>query len=175
MKPQYKVYREASIFYFNAPFFWCSLFFKNISTPRLEPTNGKQCCLPPLSFKISLKDTSFHISLNSLGFYLSPECLLNFLWLVYSTMCGKIFQFMVFMFRENALNLCIFAHAPVPHSKLQVEFFENLFPPNTKGVEETMICFIKIQSENMEMTWNIRLFICCMICNFAKRDGPTVL
>ena len=35
--------------------FWCSLFFKNISTPRLEPTNGvKQCCLPSLSFKISL-------------------------------------------------------------------------------------------------------------------------
>ena len=35
--------------------FWCSLFFKNISTPRLEPTNGvKQCCLPSLPFKISL-------------------------------------------------------------------------------------------------------------------------
>ena len=41
--------------------------------------NGKQCCLPPLCFKISLKDVSFPISLNSLGLYLSPECLLNFL------------------------------------------------------------------------------------------------
>ena len=88
--------------------------------------------LTNLSLKISLRDTSFHISLISLGFYLSPECLMNFLWLVYSTMCGKIVQFMVFTFRENAMNLCIFTHAPVPHSKLQVKFFENLFPPRRK-------------------------------------------
>ena len=75
------------------------------------------------------------------------------------------------------LNLCIFTHAPVLHSKLQVQFFENLFPPRAKnkGVEETMICFIKIQSENMKMTWNISLFICCMIYNFSKCDGFTVL
>ena len=38
-------------------------------------------------------------------------------------------------------------------------FFENLFPQQQKGVEVTMICFIKIQSENMEMAWNIKLFI----------------
>ena len=42
---------------------------------------------------------------------------------------GKIFQFMAFTFLENTLNLCIFTHVPVPHSKLQAEFFENLFPP----------------------------------------------
>ena len=44
-----------------------------------------------------------------------------------------------------------------------------------KGVEETMICFIKIQSENMKMTWNISLFICYMIYIFSKFDGFTVL
>ena len=44
-----------------------------------------------------------------------------------------------------------------------------------KGVEKTMICFIKIQLENMKMTWNIRLFIFCMIYNFSKYDGFTVL
>ena len=46
-------------------------------------------------------------------------------------------------------------------------FFENPFPPRTKnkGVEETMICFIKIQSENMKMTWNVSFFIFCMIYN----------
>ena len=43
------------IFAFQHILFWCSLFFKNISTSRLEPTNGKQCCLPPLTFKISCK------------------------------------------------------------------------------------------------------------------------
>ena len=72
---------------------------------------------------------------------------------------GKNFQFMLFTL-ENELNLCIYTHAPVPHSRLQVQFFENLFPPRAKNkvVEETMICFIKIQSENMKMTWNISLF-----------------
>ena len=66
---------------------------------------------------------------------------------------------------------------PVLHSKLQVQFFENLFPERAKnkGVEETMISIIKIQSENMKMTWNISLFICCMIYNFSKCDGFTVL
>ena len=34
-----------------------------------------------------------------------------------------------------------------------------------KGVEKTMICFIKIQSENMKMTWEIGLFIFSLIYN----------
>ena len=33
-----------------------------------------------------------------------------------------------------SLNLCFFTHAPVAHSKLLVEFFENLFPPKTERV-----------------------------------------
>ena len=59
------------------------------------------------------------------------------------------------------MNL-IYAFLLMPQffTKLQVQFFENLFLPRAKnkGVEETMICFIKIQSENMKMTWNIGLF-----------------
>ena len=35
---------------------------------------------------------------------------------------------MVFTSLENTLNLGIFTHAPVPHSKLPVDIFENLFP-----------------------------------------------
>ena len=134
---------------------------------------GNQCCLPPLSHKISLRDTSFHISLNSLGFYLSPEYLLNFFWIVHSTMCGK--NFSVYGI-NNALKLWIFTYAPVSDSKLEVEFFENVFPPRQKGwMEETMICFIKIQSGKVKMTWNISLFIFCMIYSFSKCDAFTVL
>ena len=44
-----------------------------------------------------------------------------------------------------------------------------------KKMEETMIFFIKIQSENMKITWKISLFIFCMIRNFSKCDGFTVL
>ena len=47
--------------------------------------------------------------------------------------------------------------------------------PNTKRVQKTMICFIKTRSENMKMTCKIRLFIFCMICNFFKYDGFTLL
>ena len=42
---------------------------------------------------------------------------------------GNIFKFMMFTFLEDALNLGIFTHVPVSHSKLQAEHFGNLFPP----------------------------------------------
>ena len=58
---------------------------------------------------------------------------------------------------------------------LRQHFFENLFSEQWKEVEETMTCFIKIQAENMKMTWDIRLFVFCMIYNFFKCDGVTVL
>ena len=45
-------------------------------------------------------------------------------------------------------------------------FLKICFSQQQKGVEETMICFTKIQSENMKVTWNIRLFIFCTLCNF---------
>ena len=45
---------------------------------------------------------------------------------------GKRFKFIVFTFLENALNIGIFIHASVPHTKLQAEFFENLFPPTAE-------------------------------------------
>ena len=44
-----------------------------------------------------------------------------------------------------------------PHSKPLVEFFQNV-SPKIEGVEEAMICSVKIKSENMKMTWNISLF-----------------
>ena len=57
LKPQYKVYRGASILYFNASFSDVPSFSK-ISQPlgqNQQMVNSAECCLPPLSFKISLK------------------------------------------------------------------------------------------------------------------------
>ena len=48
----------------------------------------------------------------------------------------KSFKFMEFALLKNALNLGIFTHAPVTHSKLQAEVFENLFPSATERGEE---------------------------------------
>ena len=99
---------------------------------------------------------------------------------------------MEFTFLENALIQGIFTHAP-PHSKLTPKFLSSrsrqgeithspgqlllkiYFPQQQKGVEKTMICLLKIQSENMKMTWNIKFFIFCMLSNFFKWDGFTVL
>ena len=44
------------------------------------------------------------------------------------------------------------------------------FSQRQKGVEKTMICFIKIHSENMKMTWNIMFFMYRMICSFFKSN-----
>ena len=66
---------------------------------------------------------------------------------------------MVNTFLKNALNLGIFAHAPIPHWEIQAEFFENLFPLTAERGSKTTICFIKIQSEYSKMTWNVILFI----------------
>ena len=75
---------------------------------------------------------------------------------------------MVFTFLENHCIYVFFTHAPVPHSKLQLEFFENLFPPRQKGLEEAMICSAKIQLENMKMTSNIGLFSFGVIAIFLN-------
>ena len=105
----------------------------------------------------------------------------------------KIFKFMEFTFLENALVLGIFTHAP-PYPKLDPKYLSSrprqqeithsprlsillkiCFPQQQKEVEETMIFYIKVQSENMKITWNISFFIFCMICNFFKCNGLRVL
>ena len=67
-------------------------------------------------------------------------------------MWGKKFSIYGVHIPRKSLNLSFFTHGPVPHSKLLVVFFENLFHPKTEGVEEAMICCVKIQSENTKMT-----------------------
>ena len=51
---------------------------------------------------------------------------------------------MVFTFLENALNLWVFTHVPAPQSKLQVEFFENLFRPRQKGLRKLSFALLKL-------------------------------
>ena len=63
---------------------------------------------------VSIRDTYFHIFSKSFGFYLSIM-LVEFLFDLYlPTFVRRSFQFTVFTFLENALNLCIFTHVPVP-------------------------------------------------------------
>ena len=82
------------------------------------------------------------------------------------TCVGNIFSIYGVHILRKSLNLCLFTHAPVPHSKLLVELFENLFSQRQKGLEEAMICSVKIQSETIKMTWEISLFPFDMIAIF---------
>ena len=119
-------------------------------------------------------------------------CLLNFFYV--QPWLGKIFKFMVFTFLENALNLGNYIHANSPFKTLpQVLFIipsqtngdysfpldsvftKICFPQQQKSVEDTMICFIKIKSGKINITWNIGSFIFCMICIFFKWNGFTAL
>ena len=81
----------------------------------------------------------------------------------------------MFTFLENALSLGIFTHAAVIQSKRRAEFFENLFPLTAESGGEIFDLLYQIQSQNMKMNSDIRLFIFCMICNFSKCDSFTVL
>ena len=160
---------------FQRTFFLKFLLFKKYLNPQVRTNKFVNCCLLPLSLEICLRYTSFHISLISLGFYLSPECLLNFLWLVYSTMCGKNFSIYGVHIPRKCIESMHFYSCPSPPLKTPGRIFWKSVSPKTKGMEKTMICFIKIQSENSKMKWNISFFICCLICNFSKCDGFTVL
>ena len=65
------------------------------------------------------------------------------------TYVANIFQFMVLTFLENQ-SMHFYSCPPVAHSKLLVEFFENIFPPRQK------------------VTWNISLFPFGMIAMFLN-------
>ena len=86
---------------------------------------------------------------------------------------GKIFKFMVIAFLENALNLGIFTHAPLPQSNLQAEFFENLFPPTVeKGGENYDLLYqnsIRKYEDDLEH-WVIYILY---VCNCSKCDSFT--
>ena len=110
--------------------------------------------------------------------------------ILYSTMCGENFQIYGVHIPIKCIGSRHFNSCPYPLKTgpqlLVIGRRKLLIPPGSilskicfsqqqKEVKETMICFIKIQSENIKMTWNIRFFIFCMTSNFFKCDGFTVL
>ena len=151
------MYREASIFYFSAPFFWCSLFFKNISTP--------------LSFKISLRDTSFHISLNSLGFSLQ-NCLLNFLSCIFQHVWEKVFS--LWCSHSPKMNwMYHFYSCPSPLLKTPGRIFWKSVFPQTRWRK---LWFALSKFNQKIWRWLVYFHLVYFHdCNFSKCDGFTVL
>ena len=87
----------------------------------------------------------------------------------------NFFQFMVFTFLENVLEPCIFTHALVTNSKLQVEVFENLFPQRReRGGRYDLLYQNSVRKYEDDQEYQF-IFSFCMICNFSKYDGFTIL
>ena len=57
---------------------------------------------------------------------------------------------------------------PSPPLKTLGRIFWKSVCRKTEGVEEAMLCSVKMQSENMKMTWNISLFPFGMIESFLN-------
>ena len=69
-------------------------------------------------------------------------------------MCGKIFSIYGVHIPRKWIEPMYFYSCPSPPTKTPGGIFWKSVSPKTKGMEETMIFFIKIQLENMKMTWN---------------------
>ena len=125
----------------NAHFFWCFVFSQNIV------------------YHLFLSWLASRIH-HFIGFYLFRmlfECSL----ILYSTMYGKTFLIYGVHTPKNSWNtLLLMSLFSAQNSK---QHFLKSVSIKAKGVEKTMICFIKIQSENMKMTWEIGLFIFSLI------------
>ena len=104
--------------------------------------------LPPLSFKISLRDTSFHFSLKN-------ACWI--FWLLYSNMYSKTFSICgVHIVRKCIESTMHFYSCPHPPLKTPGRIFWKPVSQRRKGWRKLWFCSIKIQSENMKITWNIK-------------------
>ena len=130
LKPQYKMQKSASVLCFNASFFDVPSFSKISQPTGQSQQNGKQCCLPPLSFKVSLKDTHFHIFKLLRALSLSKMLIEFPLTFILHHVQEKYLNFGVCIPRK-CIQLRHFYSCP-RFSKLQEEFFENLFPPTAE-------------------------------------------
>ena len=88
-------------------------------------------------------------------------------------MCGKTSIYGVHI-PQKCIESITSTHALVSHLKLQLEFFENLFPQDGRGGGSYDLLY-QNSIRKYENDLNISLFIFCGICNFSKYDGITVL
>ena len=80
---------------------------------------------------------------------------------------------MVFAFLENVLNLGIFTNAPVSHSKLQAELFDNLFPPTAERGKENYDLLYQNSIRKMNLTLSLRTSGVNWQVNFQMLQQPS--
>ena len=86
---------------------------------------------------------------------------------LYSSMCGKDFSIYGVSFPENHwINAFLLMPQSLPLKNPGKMFWKCFL--QDRRVEEAMICSVKIQPENMKMTWNISLFPFGMIAIFLN-------
>ena len=112
----------------------------------------------------------FHISINYLGLYLSPKSLLNFLWNLYiPPWLRKIFHNLRKCIESRHFYSCLppLTQNSFPTSQLipQAVFLQkSVYLINRKGWRKLWFASSKLnQKIYMMMTYDLRLFIFCMI------------
>ena len=149
------VCRGASILYFNLPIFCCPpQGYLNLQVRIIKTVNIVKGCILSHFYKL-------------IRVFISLQ---NTCWIF---ICGKNFQIHGVHIPRKCIESKHFwssYHLTLGRVKSLIPlgsiFLKICFSQQRKGVEETMICFTKIQSENMKVTWSIRLFMFCTICNF---------
>ena len=165
--------RSLNLLFQRTLFLMLSIFQKYFNTYVRNNKLVNSFVYHPCPSRLASMITSFHISLNSRVLSLS-RMLVEF-----PLIC--IFHISHFSIHGAQITRKFIESVhiywcPISPLKSSFRISWKSVSHNTKGVEETMNCFIKIQSENMKMSWDFSFFILCMICNFSKFcDGFTVL
>ena len=140
------MYKGTSTLYFNAPFFWCSLFFQKYLNPHVTTNKMVNSVLyHPCSSRLASR-----IHLSYFFKLLRATSLQNTCWIfsdLYISPCGKKIKFMVFPFWENAL---------IPHSKPQAEnFLKIFFLQQKKGWRKQWFALSKFNWKIWRWLWTL--------------------
>ena len=126
--------------------------------------------LPPLSFKISLRDTSFYISLNSLRFYLSRMLVEFSLIYIFQHVRAKCFNLWCSHSQKISESMLFYSCSSPPLKTSGRIFWKFVFPKTERVVRTYDLLYqnsIRKYVDNLEH-WLISI---CYDCNFSKCDG----
>ena len=148
--------RESPIFYFNAPL--SDVSFQEYLNPLVR-TNKLVNSLFYHPFPSRLASGLY--SLNSLVFNLSRMLVEFSLTCIFQHVVGKnVSIYGVHIPTKCIESIHLYSCLSPPLKTASKIFLKHIFP-KAEGVEEAMIFSIKIQSENMKMTWRMSLLQFC--------------
>ena len=155
------------------PFSYVTSFSKISKPTGQNQKTGKQCFLPPLFFKICLRDTSFYISLNSLGFFylfrmlveFSVTCIFQHVWETFFNLWCSHSQKII----ESRYAFLLMSQSPTQNS--WQNFLKICFPQGRKGVGGSYNLLYQNSIRKYEDGLEHQFISIWYDCNFSKCVG----